>query len=135
MMMKRICHDNEGVAAVEMALALPILLSFIYGIFQMGAILAADAGMQHALGEGARFATLCVNPTQAGCNSPTVTQVQTRMQDKIFGIQVGTFDVGLPVVASGHMDLQIDYRVSPNFLFFSLPQFTVTRTKRVYLSL
>ena len=134
-MMKRICHDNEGVAAVEMALALPILLSFIYGIFQMGAILAADAGMQHALGEGARFATLCVNPTQAGCNSPTKTQVQTRMQDKIFGVQVGTFDVGLPVVDAGHMDLQIDYRVSPNFLFFSLPQFTVTRTKRVYLSL
>ena len=36
----------------------PMLLLFVYGIFQFGVILQANAGMQHALGEGARLATL-----------------------------------------------------------------------------
>ena len=47
-------RDQDGAAAVEMALALPVLVSMIYGIFQVGLLYQANAGMQHALGEGAR---------------------------------------------------------------------------------
>ena len=36
--------------------------------------------MQHALGEGARLATLCVNPTTAtGCGTPTDAQIEAAM--------------------------------------------------------
>ena len=56
-------RDERGVAATEMALALPVLITMIYGIFQVGLLYQANAGMQHALGEGARLATLCVPTT------------------------------------------------------------------------
>jgi Flp pilus assembly protein TadG len=126
-MMKRLVRDDRGVAAVELALTLPVLLTFIYGIFQIGVILAANAGMQHALGEGARYATLYPSPTN--------DQIIARITDRKFGVHVGTW--GAPVVTSGtgYKDLSIGYSVTPNFLFFNGPAISWTRTKRVYLSI
>ena len=51
-------RDECGAAAVEFALCVPILVSMIYGIFEFSQLYWANAGMQHALGEGARLATL-----------------------------------------------------------------------------
>src|SRR5512147_279872 len=83
-------RNEEGAAAIEFAIALPVLLVMIYGIFQIGLIFQANAGMQHALGEGARYATLCT-PTSTGCNSPSDSAVVTRMSSKVFGMNIGTF--------------------------------------------
>ena len=83
-------RNERGAAAIEMAIALPVLLVMIYGIFQVGLVFQANAGMQHALGEGARYATLCV-PTANGCNSPADSAVVTKMQSKLFGTNIGTF--------------------------------------------
>ena len=51
-------RDDRGAAAIEMALALPVLVSMIYGLFQVGLLYQANAGMQHALGRGRALATL-----------------------------------------------------------------------------
>lgn len=124
--MKHIRNDQEGAAVVEMAFALPIILTMIYGIFQLGVIFAANAGMQHALGEGARYATLYPSPNDAA--------IKTRMEGKIFGTKVGSFTVADPTGTTNYKDLQVSYTVTPNFLFFRLPAITIVRTKRVYLS-
>jgi len=86
--LKLLRRNEEGAAAIEMAIALPVLLVMIYGIFQVGLVFQANAGMQHALGEGARYATLCV-PTSSGCNSPSDSAVVTRMSNKLFGMNIG----------------------------------------------
>lgn len=118
--------DKRGAASVEMALTLPILLLFIYGIFQIGVILAANAGMQHALGEGARVATLFPTPT----NAKIVEQIAA----KKFGVQVGTWTDPTVTDGTGYKELSIGYSVTPNFLFFNGPVIAWTRSKRVYLS-
>ncbi|MBA3730486.1 MAG: pilus assembly protein, partial [Sphingomonas sp.] len=64
-------RNERGAAAIEFAIAVPILILMIYGIFRLGLLFQANAGMQHALGEGARYAT--IYPT------PTNTQIQTKM--------------------------------------------------------
>ena len=125
-MIKFLRKDDRGAAVVEMALALPVLLTFIYGIFQLGVIFAANAGMQHALGEGARYATLYPAPSD--------TQIKDKMSAKLFGTKVGTFAVADPTGTANYKDLQVSYTVTPNFLFFKLPSITLVRTKRVYLS-
>lgn len=125
-MIKLLKRDENGAAVVEMAFALPIILTFVYGIFQLGVIFAANAGMQHALGEGARYATLYPSPTDA--------QIKTKMEGRLFGTKVGTFNVGTPTGTTNYKDLQVTYTVTPNFLFFKLSPITLTRTKRVYLS-
>jgi Flp pilus assembly protein TadG len=126
MMIKRIKRDETGAAVVEMAFALPILLTFVYGIFQLGVIFAANAGMQHALGEGARYATLYPSPTDS--------QIKTKMENKLFGTKIGQYTVADPTGTTNYKDLQVSYKVTPNFLFFKLPEITINRTKRVYLS-
>jgi Flp pilus assembly protein TadG len=124
-------RDEEGAAAVEMALALPVLLVLIYGIFQIGIIMSASAGMQHALGEGARYATIYPTPADSA--------IVTRMQSKVFGMNIGTFStptVTTPAtsVCTNCRLLTVTYTVTPNFLFFNAPPVTLTRTKQVYLS-
>jgi Flp pilus assembly protein TadG len=137
-LLKLIRRSERGAAAIEMAIALPVLLVMIYGIFQVGLVFQASAGMQHALGEGARYATLCI-PTSSGCNSPSDSSVVTRMQSKLFGSNIGSF--GTPTVTDPGSaactfcrDLQITYTVTPNYLFFNGPAISLTRTKRVYIA-
>ena len=131
-MIRRLKRDEQGAAAVEMALALPVLIIFIYGIFQIGMVMAASAGMQHALGEGARLATIYPYPTDA--------TVKTRIENKIFGTYIGNYTVDDPADLKNGAgttyakDLRVTYTVTPNFLFFTAPPVTLVRTKRVYLS-
>lgn len=134
MMRGSLRSDERGAAAIEMALTLPIVILFIYGIFQLGAIMAADAGMQHGLGEGARMATLFPTPAESA--------IRTRIADRTFSINIGTFDtptITHSVTSTGaldnkYMDMSITYRVTPNFLLFNGPPVVLTRTKRVYRS-
>jgi Flp pilus assembly protein TadG len=127
--LRKLRRDQRGAAAVEMALTMPILLLFIYGIFQLGVILQANAGMQHALGEGARYATLYPAPADSA--------VVTKMSNKLFGMNVGTF--GTPTVTTPATTvctncrlLTVTYSVTPNFLLFNGPAINLTRTKQVY---
>ena len=119
--------DAQGAATVEMALTLPILMMLIYGIFQIGVILAANAGMQHALGEGARYATLFPTPNN--------DQIVARITAKKFGVHVGSWTTPTVTNGTGYKDLSIGYSVTPNFLFFNGPTIAWTREKRVYLSI
>ena len=126
---KTLRRDARGVAAIEMAFGLPVLLLFIFGIFQFGVILQANAGIQHALGEGARLATIYPSPSDSA--------IEDKISDAVFGMNIGTF--GEPTVttpASSECtyckDLTVSYTVTPDFVFFSGPPINLTRTKRVY---
>ena len=131
-LLKLLKRDERGVAVIEIAIVLPVLILFIYGIFQIGILYQANAGMQHALGEGARYATLCLSPDP--CENPTATQVQAEINANVFGTKPGTFTVPTPTVASGEMTLTVNYSQPMNFLFFPGPTVTMSRTKKVYLA-
>jgi Flp pilus assembly protein TadG len=138
--LRSIAANDRGAAVVEMALTVPVLVTMIYGIFTIGLMFDANAGIQQALGEGARYATVCTSVSSAGvCSSPSDDSIVTRMRSKVFGMNVGAFDtptVTTPDSAScsNCRDLSVTYRVTPYFLFFSAPQVVMTRTKRVYLA-
>jgi Flp pilus assembly protein TadG len=131
-------RDQRGAATIEMAIALPTLILFLWGIFQVGVAFQAKAGMQHALGEGARLATLCYNPTAAnGCSVPSNDAIEAKITDRVFGTKVGEFSD--PTVTDGpagenYKDLSVTFTMTPNFLFFSGPPVDITETKRVYIA-
>ena len=133
-------RDERGAAVIEMAIALPVLTLFLWGIFQLGIAFQANAGMQHALGEGARFATLCFNPDpDTGCETPTDVEIRNRISQKVFGTNVGTFST--PTVTTppttdctNCRDLSVTFSMPMNFLFFQGPSVNLTRTKRVYMA-
>jgi Flp pilus assembly protein TadG len=145
-LLTRLRSNERGAAAVEMALALPVLVSMIYGIFQVGLLYQANAGMQHALGEGARYATTCSpttvtvvtgtgSYTQNVCAPPTDAQIKTRMSTELFGKGDGNFTVQDPVVGTGYRDLRVTYVKKMSFLFFNWPTITLNRDKRAYVSI
>lgn len=135
---RRLRSDESGVAAIEMAFALPILLVMIWMIIQLGLVYRALAGIQQALGEGARFATLCINPDFNGCGAPTAAQVQTKVSNSVYGIGPGQFTVPLPTSGvSGtaqYYDVTVDYTQDTNLLLFPGPTITLSRSKRVWLA-
>jgi Flp pilus assembly protein TadG len=131
-------RSDRGAAAIEMAIALPVLVSIVWGIFQIGIAGQAIAGMQHGLGEGARYATLCLNPTSQGvCSPPSSTQLIARVNSKLFGTGNGTFDtptVDTTTASTGYLTITVNYHQPMNFLFFMGPTINITRSKRVYLA-
>lgn len=128
-------RDDRGVAAIEMAIALPVLVVMLYGIFQLGVAFQASAGMQHALGEGARLATICQSPTAAGvCSTATNAEIEARIKDKVFGTNIGTFTVDAIVDGSDHKNLGVTFTMPLNFLLFKGPTINLNRTKRVYVA-
>ena len=129
------CRDNRGTAVIEVAIALPVLIVFIYGIFQVGVAFQANAGMQHALGEGARLATICQNPTAAGvCSVATNDEIEAKITEKVFGTGVGEFTVEDIVDEDDYKDLSVTFTMPTNFLLFEGPDINITRTKRVYVA-
>lgn len=132
--LKRI-RDERGAAAIELAFALPVLVLFIYGIFVIGQLMAANAGAQNALGQGARYATLCLNPTTAtGCTLPSDSNIQAKISAGLFGTSSGTWST--PTIdrhdAQHYLTIQVTYSQNLDFLFFRGPTVTLTRSKKVY---
>ena len=123
-MIRKLRRNQDGSAAIEMAIAVPALITLIYGLFRFGLLYEANAGMSHALGEGARYATLYPTPTDA--------EIKTRMETSLFGKGYGNFTVSDPTPAADSRTLTITYTTPMSFLFFSIPNITLTRTKKVY---
>lgn len=129
-MLKLLRRNQQGAAAIEFAIALPVLVVFIYGIFQVGLLYEANAGMQHALGEGARLASLYDKTTTD--RVPTDTAIKAKMTAQLFGRNDGTFTVADPVQGAGFKTLTITYSRAMSFLFLPGPTVTLTRSKKVY---
>jgi Flp pilus assembly protein TadG len=130
---KKLANAEDGAAAIEMALSVPVLVTFIYGIFSFGQILEADAGMQHAVGEGARYATLCLTPSGTGaCTAPTAANVSTRVTSKLFGAASSATPTVTVDTANKTVTVSLTYSQQMNFLFFTGPTVSFTRTKLAY---
>ena len=129
---KTLWADQRGANLVEFSIALPVLALFIYGIFTVGMLYQANAGMQHALGEAARYAT--IYPT------PTDEQITAKVAAEKFGTNRGTLSaLDINNENSGGSGtkwkvLTLTYSQPTDFLFFDGPTVTLTRSKRVYLA-
>ena len=129
--MKRVFQllgDRKGSAAIEFVVAIPILVLMIWGIFQIGILYQANAGMQHALGEGARLAT--VWPTR------TDSEIQSKITSAKFGLANGTW--GTPQITTDTTaktkTISVTYSQPTDFLFFQGPTVTLSASKVVYLA-
>ena len=137
---RKLKRDQSGAAAIEAAIALPVLVTMIYGIFSIGQLFEANAGIQHALGEGARYGTLCLSLSldpsgNTVCTLPTDDQIKTKVNSKLFGAYNGTFDpvaVDSTNVTNGFKTITVTYHQTMSFAFFTGPTINIIRSKRVY---
>lgn len=138
--LRRVRRDDRGAATIEMALALPTMVVMIWAFVQLAQIYRAMAGIQQALGEGARYATLCLNPTATGCSIPSTSAIMTKISNAVYGIGPGTFTIGSPTctenttLGGAYYDLQVSYKQDTNLIMFPGPTINVSRSKRVWVA-
>lgn len=125
-----IARDRRGAAVIEMAFALPALVVMIWAIVQLGLVFRAMSGIQHALGEGARFATIYPQPDNDA--------IEAKITDAVYGIGPGTFQIKDPVAGSAdgsaYLDLEVTYTQDTDLLIVPGPTITVSRSKRVWVA-
>ena len=126
--LRNIARDLCGAAAIEFAIAVPILVSLIWGILQFALVFEANAGMAEALGQAARYATIFPTPTDA--------EISAKITSSKFGGSGGTWGPTTITTdaAANTKTVTVTYSQPLNFLFFSGPAVTLTKTKQIYLS-
>jgi Flp pilus assembly pilin Flp len=132
MMKLRILRDERGATAIETAFALPALIVMMWMIIQMGLVFRAMAGIQHALGEGARRATVWTG------TSIKPEDIKSEVQAAVYGIGPGTFNIPLPAKGTNCddkcLDVKVTYTQKTDLLLLPGPTIAVTRAKRVWLA-
>jgi Flp pilus assembly protein TadG len=135
---RNLLRDQDGAAAVEMAFALPVLIIMIWMFVQLAEVYRAVAGIQQGLGEGARYATLCLSPTATGCTTPTAANIAAKINASVYGIGPGTFSVTPPVKqvsgTSSYYDLSVSYTQPTSLLLLPGPTISLSRSKRVWVA-
>jgi len=121
-------RSERGSAAVQFAMAVPLVVLFLAGIAQLGVLFAATAGLQQALGEGARMATLFPRPTDAAI-SARVTRARFALDSRYLTGPSLTHGIsnGVPYV-----DISLTYSPPLNFVFFTGPSISITKSRRAY---
>ena len=124
--LKSLRQDQSGAAVVEFALALPIVILFIFGIFQVSLIFQANSGVQHAMGEAARYATIYPTPSDA--------DIKARVTSSNFGTHNGTLDAATVITDSSgdFKTISIHYTQPTDFIFFAGPTVDIVKSKRIY---
>jgi Flp pilus assembly protein TadG len=133
---RKILRHDRGVATIEMAFALPVLIIMIWMFVQLAQVYRAMAGIQQALGQGARYATLCLNPATTGCTAPSPSDIKAEILKSVYGIGPGTFTIDDPVLSTSKLyyDLKVNYTQPTSLLLLPGPTVVVSRSKRVWVA-
>lgn len=128
----RLFHDERGSTAIETAFALPALIVMIWAIIQFALVFRATAGIQHAMGEGAREATVWTG------TSISPEDIKATVEESVYGIGPGTFVVPLPTKGTNCdekcLDVTVKYTQQTDLLLFPGPTIEIIRSKRVWLA-
>ena len=124
----RLAACTSGAAAAEFAIVAPLLIFAIFVTFQFGTLFFANAGLQNAIGEGARLATLWPRRTQ--------TEIAGELQASQFGLNPQ--NLSNPQFVTGQaggqdfVDITMTYTVDLNFILFTVDDVTLQETRRAY---
>jgi hypothetical protein len=112
MKIKRQTLSQSGASAIEFALVLPLLLLFLFGIIEFGALFFDKAMITNASREGARAGIVyswyegCEDDTVYGCYIPDTDIIQT--VNDYLGIRDASAGMLLSFDASSTVDTRIE---------------------------
>lgn len=127
--LRRIGRDAKGAAALEFALATPVLVTFIVGIAQLGILFMANNGLDSAVAAGARYATIYPRPSD--------TQIQSLIASERWGLDPANMTT--PVITHGTTSnnnwvrISTSYNVDLNFVFFTVEDVTLSESRTAWV--
>ena len=132
MFFSKFSRNQNGTAATEFALAIPLVMLLFYGMAQFGIILLANAGIRHALDRGARAATVYI-----GATPMTDQQIKDVVTGNLYGVKNATMSP--PNVSRGSsggvnfVDITIAYSAPVDLIVYQYGPITLSETRRAYL--
>lgn len=125
----RLLHDKSGSGSVDFAFAFPVLITLMLGTIQLGMYLQASSTLQHALGEGIRYAKVYPDATTTEVLDEVRSEMPAMDLDKIsrLGFVRGTSN------GAAFGRITIAYRLEPMIPLVPVPPITISETKTAYL--
>lgn len=125
---RRLSSNRRGGAVSDFALVVPIWLTVAFGLFNAGRLYMARAGIQNALGETARQATLWPRRDNA-----TLTATFNRTRFGTFASEPCTLSFATGT-SNGQtfIDLNVSYTPSFWLLFVRVSPVTMSFSRRAY---
>jgi|JI8StandDraft_2_1071088.scaffolds.fasta_scaffold26716_4 Flp pilus assembly protein TadG len=124
---RSLLRSRSGATAAEFSMVLPVFLMFVFAFIGIGQLFWANAGLRHAIGEGARVATLFPRRSNA--------QIISAIQANSFGL--GN-DLGTPTITAGtangqdFVDITVTVNPGFNLFFIEVAPVSFTETRRAY---
>lgn len=127
-------RDRSGATATEFVLVIPLWMTIFLALVQVAVLFWANAGLSHALGEGARVAALF---SPAGrTNDALGNAIVARIEAARFGIVPDDMpdpDLSFATTAGGVPFVDISVEYNAKLLLFDVPALTLRHQRRVYL--
>ena len=120
---------EQGVAAVELAMVLPLFCIFLLGIFEIGGIARDHQVLQNAAREGARFASLSTNRIE-GLDPADVAAVQTTIKNRV----ISYLSSEKITVTAGDISLDQAYPITVGGLTIRGSKVVITYTRPLLFS-
>jgi Flp pilus assembly protein TadG len=133
---RRLLANAKGASAMEFGIAAPVFVLMIMGISQFGLVLFASTGLNNAIAEGARLATLYRPPTETVAEREA--QIKQRVLDSRFGLTASQLtgpelDYGSSSDGAPYVEIAMSYTVPLDFGLFSLGPIVLDETRRVFV--
>jgi Flp pilus assembly protein TadG len=96
LMRPRLLRNCAGSSAVELAILLPIFLTFVLGIFEVSRALWTQSTLQYAVEAAARCYALAIS----SCNSASATKTYTTTQAA--GLTISSSEVSVSTPSCGY---------------------------------
>jgi Flp pilus assembly protein TadG len=119
--MRTTTHRQRGVAAVELAILLPLFGLLLLGVMEIGGMARDYQVLQNAAREGARFSALSTNQTKG------VATIETRIKDRIIAYLANE----RITVAAGDITVNQTYTVAVGGTNVTCSQITVSYSRPV----
>lgn len=127
---RTLARDRSGLAAIEFAIAAPVLFTLIFGIWNTGVALFAQNAVRSAVESGARAATIFPRPSEA--------QIKQVVSNSYYGPTLGTVTEpaltyttqnGAPVVT-----ITMSYTHTTSLPFLDIPPLVLQHQRTAYLA-
>ncbi len=124
----RALSRSRSGSASEFALTLPIWVITVFAVVNIGRFFVVRAGLQNAMGEAARVATLWPRKTE--------TEIRTAFENGLFGLTTNEApELDLETgTANGqaYVDLEVEYEPQFYLLFVNISPVTLNYSRRAF---
>ena len=124
----RLLRDCTGTAVIEFAIAGPVIILLLLGIFQLGMLGLARAGLAQGVEAGARYATIYPRPTDSDISAKILAHDYGMVAS---GITNPTFVHGT-TNGTAYVDITMRYTVTLDFGFYRTSALQLNYTRRAY---